>query len=122
MLETGARGLIPIKNCGLGCVLIKTEIFKKLEEPWVQIGQMDKEGWSDDIHFFNRVTALGYEMFCDLEVQCGHVGQLIMWPKRNADGSWSTVYDTQGVQAVQIHQLSFAEFEAEVNKHKAGAK
>ena len=125
MLSKGQNGLIEIQNAGLGCVLIKTEVFKNLEEPYVQIGQMDKEGWCDDIYFFNRVRALGFKMHCDLTVRAGHAGQLIVWPTQDKDGNWFTIYDTQGAQAIQINQLTMAEYEGQVNEQKkmlAGVK
>src|SRR5678815_1954242 len=38
-LTPEVKGLIPIVNCGLGAVLIKTEVFKSFSDPWVTLGE-----------------------------------------------------------------------------------
>ena len=120
MLSKGENGLIPITNAGLGCALIKTSVLEKMEKPWVRIGQLDKSGWGDDIDFFNRMRKESTtDLWCDLTVRAGHVGQLTIWPDTDAEGNWCSVLDTQGAQAVRIPQLTFAQYEAFANKQKA---
>lgn len=93
-LEDHVEGLLPITNCGLGCVLIKTEVFRKLEEPWVRLGEIQKDGWCDDIGFFNRVREAGFELFCDTEVKAGHITSLCVYPNRT-NGKWYSEYRHQ---------------------------
>lgn len=111
--ELSEEGLIPIKNCGLGCVLIKTEVLKKLlpfnvkqtdataPPAWVTLGEAVPDHWCDDTVFFNRCTELGIEMFCDLSVKVGHMGQVTIWP-RYEDGKWLTVYDVGGKDNIKF--------------------
>lgn len=93
-LTPDKQGLIEITNCGLGCVLIKTDVFKKLSPPWVRLGEIEKDGWCDDIGFFNRVTEAGFKMYCDLDVPVGHMNSLILWPTKTPQG-WFTEYKSE---------------------------
>ncbi len=93
-MEGHVDGLLPITNCGLGCVLIKTEVFRKLEEPWVRLGEIEKDGWCDDVGFFNRVREAGFELFCDTEVRAGHITSLVVHPNK-VNGKWFSEYRHQ---------------------------
>ena len=56
-----------------GCLLIKREVFNKIPKPWFFHGTEERpEG--DDIHFCNKATANGYELFIDGSLKVGHVG------------------------------------------------
>lgn len=96
-LEDGENGLIPIVNCGLGLCLIKIEVFKALEEPWIRLGETEKDHWGDDIGFFNRVREKGFKLYCDLSVTAGHMCQVVVKPVYDEKlGKWFTAYDTGG--------------------------
>lgn len=103
-LEGNESRLIPIVNCGLGFVLIKTEVFKNLEKPWVRLGELDPQEWCDDIGFFNRVRNAGFELYCDTECRVGHIGTMIVWPVYK-DGAWYTGYDTGGKGMISTPQI-----------------
>ncbi len=95
-LEDGKEGLVEVVNFGLGCALIKTEVFEKLgESNWVRIGQLNSQEWNDDIDFFNRCRAAGFKLYLDQNIRCGHMCTATLWPEYR-DGRWMTVYDTQG--------------------------
>lgn len=78
-------------NAGLGAVLIKTEVFKNLEKPWVRLGEIIKDGWCDDVGFFNRCRAAGYDIYCDLNAPVGHMTTVTLWPEKHGD-KWFTNY------------------------------
>jgi len=99
--KDGEKGLIEIVNCGLGCVLIKTDVFRKMERPWVTLGELTKDDWCDDISFFNRAQKAGFKMYCDLDCLVGHMASLTVWPKY-IDGKWHTAYDTTGESQVSF--------------------
>lgn len=90
-LTKGLKGLVKGVNAGFGAVLISTEVFRKMEEPWVRLGELDKDGWCDDVGFFNRARAVGYDIWCDLDAPVGHMTYNIIWPE-NVDGVWYTNY------------------------------
>jgi hypothetical protein len=90
-LTPNKTGLVPIVNCGLGIVLIKIEVFKAMQKPWITLGEIDKDGWCDDISFFNRARRAGFEMYCDLNVTAGHMVNPVAWPVYE-NGQWTTQY------------------------------
>lgn len=107
-LDNNEKGLIEILNCGLGSCLIKTHVFKAIEEPWIRLGELEKDHWCDDIGFFNRVRAKGFKIHCDLDCPVGHVASMIIWPDR-VDGKWMTVYDTSGKGRVSFPAINAKE-------------
>ena len=88
--------LVPAANMGFGCVLIKTEVIRALEEYapyWVTLGEITKDGWCDDVAFFNKVRNKGIEMFCDTSVVAGHMTTVSIFPKY-INGNWYTEYQS----------------------------
>ncbi len=90
-LKKELKGLVKGVNAGLGAVLIKSEVFKKLEPPYVRLGEIDKDGWCDDVGFFNRCRAAGYDIWCDLNAPVGHMTYMTIWPEIHED-EWYTNY------------------------------
>jgi hypothetical protein len=91
-LTPDVEGLVEITNGGLGCVLIKTEVFKKMERPWVTLGELIKDGWCDDVAFFNRARKAGFRIYLDTECKVGHMMSVNIWPEKAPDGNWYTSY------------------------------
>ena len=64
----------PIRGCGFGCVMTSVHL---LRDVW------DKQGnaftplpWAgEDISFCHKVNQLGYKIWCDSSISCGHIGQ-----------------------------------------------
>lgn len=105
-LTKGLKGLIPIVATGFGFLLMKTSIFSKLEKPYVRLGELDPEQWCDDMGFFNRVRKAGIKAHCDLDCWIGHMGSMIIRPKRREDGTWYTGYDTAGSGILESPQIA----------------
>jgi len=84
-------GLVEGVNCGLGCVLIATRVFEKMERPYVRLGELEQDEWCDDVGFFNRVKKAGFKVFCDLDCPVGHMTNLTIWPEK-VNGVWLTNY------------------------------
>ena len=97
--------LRPIVAAGLGFLLCKTEIFAKLEKPYIRLGELDPEQWCDDIGFFKRVREAGIQSYVDTEVRVGHMGTMIIWPTLDEKGKWNSMYDTSGQGGVNIPQF-----------------
>lgn len=105
LLETD-KGLKKIVAAGFGFVLMKTEFLKKMERPWVRLGELDNQEWCDDIGFFNRARKYTEDIYCDMDCLVGHMGTMIIWPSRNEKGEWLTGYDTNGkgmIHTPQVH-------------------
>jgi len=61
---------VQVDAVGFGCVLVKTEVFKKLEMPFFVF--TSKQG--EDIHFCRKAINAGYKIVVDTKVLCGHIG------------------------------------------------
>ncbi len=108
-LVPNEHGLIKIENCGLGCVLIKIEVFRKVEAPWVALGQLDPENWCDDFYFFRKAQEAGFNLYCDLTVKVGHLGYHIVTPHYDTEtNEWFTTYNTFGTGLVSIPTPQFS--------------
>lgn len=66
----------PVDGCGFGCVLTSTKLLKHV---WDEYGPaFTPYPWaSEDISFCHRVNQLGYQIYCDSSVSCGHIGQFV---------------------------------------------
>ena len=69
--------LFEVDAAGMGCMLVKTKVlkdiagyYKTIFEPQNLIGE--------DIAFCQRAKKLGYEVWCDSRIKCGHVGVSII--------------------------------------------
>lgn len=97
--------LVEVVSAGLGCCLIKTSIFSKLEKPYVRLGEIEVDHWCDDLGFFKRVREANIKIYCDLSVQCGHMATVIIRPEYK-DGAWFTTYDTHGTSKVSFPSVN----------------
>jgi hypothetical protein len=70
--------LFECSGIGTGCMLIKTEVFTKIEEPWFKTidnppdGQKVLEIATDDLYFCQKVTDAGFKILADGSVLCVH--------------------------------------------------
>lgn len=104
-LNANEPRLKEVVAAGLGYCLIKTDVFRKLEKPWVRLGEIDSQEWCDDIGFFKRVREAGFKIFCDMECLVGHMGTMVIWPQKK-DGLWYTGYDTSGRGMISTPQIN----------------
>ena len=69
-------GLIEIDGCGFGCVLVKSEIFRKMEYPhfFYKSALDHKNTVSEDNYFCAKAKSIGYKIYADTNIQCQHIG------------------------------------------------
>tara|TARA_Y100000310_G_scaffold345757_1_gene469340 strand:- start:1375 stop:2073 length:699 start_codon:yes stop_codon:yes gene_type:complete len=67
-------GLIKIKACGLGCILIKRNVLEK-----IKFRLNEKENTYDDIPFCADVVSNGFDLFGDANVKCKHIIENMDW-------------------------------------------
>jgi hypothetical protein len=63
------------EGLGFGFVLIKTDVFRKIEKPWFffqDLGNNDFEG--EDYYFFTKAIKTGYDVWCDPTIAMKHIG------------------------------------------------
>lgn len=72
--------LVKADGVGMGCTLIKADVFRNMEEPWFKTvpGHSDDMKWTtpsmtEDIYFCRKAKDAGFEVIVDTGVQCGHV-------------------------------------------------
>lgn len=104
-LDDSDEGLIPVVAAGLGCLLIKVEIFSKLEKPYIRLGELDAEQWCDDIGFFKRLRDINIKTYCDLNCQVGHKSSVTIRPHK-VNGKWYTSYAAYSNEVVTFPQVS----------------
>jgi len=92
MLRRQGSNLIPIEEgtylpgslvecdaIGLGCVLIETDVMRKIGAPWFQWTESYLMGGvSEDFAFSEKVKEAGFKIFVDTSIVCRHSG-LIKW-------------------------------------------
>ena len=116
----GQTGLVEVTSTGLGCILIKTDVFRAMQEDcepvtisseskevmcydWIRLGELTRDHWCDDIGFYRRARAKGFKLFIDLDIEVGHMVTMTVWPKYE-DGVHHIVYDSDGRGAVKMPQ------------------
>lgn len=79
-----ADELEPVVACGTGAMLISTEVFRNMEEPWFPYGVH-----SEDMIFCQKAIDLGYEIFVDTHeyARVGHITTTKVWPTK-IDQEW----------------------------------
>ena len=69
-----------IEGCGFGCVLTATHILKAVllnkETCFTPILQ-----YGEDIAFCFRCREMGYKLYCEPSVVCGHIGHITIYPE-----------------------------------------
>lgn len=71
---------IRITGVGMGCTLIKTDVFRKVSEPWfetskrlaIEDGVLTKYSSTEDIPFCEKAVEAGFRIYVDTAVQCKH--------------------------------------------------
>lgn len=78
---TEKTGLHSVYAVGMGCMLTKTSVFKRLSKPWFDITwDNNTESFiGEDLYFCDLAFNSGYEIFvdCDLSNEIGHHGSKI---------------------------------------------
>lgn len=68
-----------VSAIGMGCVLMKTRVFKQLKQPYFEFTWNEKDNnWlGEDFNLFKKISKLGYEVWVDnnLSTEIKHIGQ-----------------------------------------------
>ena len=74
---------------GTGAILIRREVFAKMEPPWFYYKPVENEfddtkleQVSEDYVFCENAKKAGFKIHVDGSLTCGHVGQFVVWPQR----------------------------------------
>jgi FkbM family methyltransferase len=71
-----APDLYEIAACGMGCTLVKSEVFRKIGYPqFVYHSALDhRQTYSEDVDFCEKARKVGYRIWVDSSVRCDHTG------------------------------------------------
>ena len=75
---------IEVHGGGMGCALIRTEVFRKMEYPWydwVNYGDANRGMLSEDLYFCVLCRNSGIKIHADVRVGCGHLFRYTQWPE-----------------------------------------
>lgn len=76
--------LVDVQGVGMGCMLIKTEIFKKLPKPWFEFGWSSKSNdhLGEDMLLCQKIASAGYTIKIDtvLSHELRHLGTWAFGP------------------------------------------
>ena len=74
---------IEVHGGGMGCALIRTDVFRELSYPWydwVNYGDANRGMLSEDLYFCSLCRANGIPIYADVRVGCGHLLRHVQWP------------------------------------------
>ena len=81
LVEAKGKGVIPIRSCGGGCLLIKRHVLEDvLEAPWFAFHYTDR-GLMDvgeDVFFGKKCAEKGIQLYAHMGVQCQHVKTTVL--------------------------------------------
>lgn len=67
------------KNIGTGVILIKTEVFEKIEKPWFNMTTYPNglTSMGEDYWFCGQARKAGYKIWCDPTIKIYHIGDYL---------------------------------------------
>lgn len=74
---------IEVHGGGMGCALIKTDVFRTAGYPWydwVNYGDANRGMLSEDLYFCVLCRNTGFKIYSDVRVGCGHLLRHVQWP------------------------------------------
>jgi hypothetical protein len=73
---TEKSGLHRVWAVGMGCMLVKAEVFKELPRPWFyhEYNKKDDNFSGEDIYFCNQAMHHGIDVFVDADIKVAHFG------------------------------------------------
>ena len=82
-MQDAGMGKIIVHGGGMGCAMIRTEVFTKLEYPWydwVNYGDANRGMLSEDLYFCQLCRIHKIPIYADVRVGCGHLLRHVQWP------------------------------------------
>lgn len=82
-MRDGGQYKVQIHGGGMGCAMIKTDIFRILKYPWydwVNYADEHRGMLSEDLYFCEKCKMKGIPLYTDTRVGCGHLMRYVQWP------------------------------------------
>jgi len=73
------NGPVEVAGCGFGCVLVKGEVFRKMEYPhfYYKSALDHRNTVSEDVYFCKKARDLGFKVWADTTIKCDHKGSTL---------------------------------------------
>lgn len=84
----GKSGLMPCDAYGGPGVVLRREVIETLGDPWFQCMPGKLETPHEDLWFFTRAKASGFQPLVDLDLTIGHITPASVFPHRFASGAY----------------------------------
>jgi hypothetical protein len=85
------NGLMRLVSGTGGGVLTRREVFEQVAPPWWAIGQFVPDMFWEDIYFYTKARAAGFDVWGDPNIRFGHDTMMTLWPHQREDGVWMTM-------------------------------
>jgi hypothetical protein len=96
-----SEGLQPVDYIGMGVMMVKREVFEKVEAPWFAIpySTIGNHYIGEDVFFCKKAREAGYEVLVDhdLSHQVKHIGTF----EYSHEGAWAMKEQVDGPQLIQ---------------------
>ena len=82
-LRDDGRYKVQIHGGGMGCALIKADVFRTIEYPWydwVNYADEHRGMLSEDLYFCEQCKRHGIPIYMDTRAGCGHLLRHVQWP------------------------------------------
>jgi len=85
--EIEGAGIFQIAACGMGCVLIKSDVFRKIKYPhfYYQSAIDHRNTISEDVYFCKKARENGFTVWADETIRCNHIGQTVYQVKEKTE-------------------------------------
>ena len=83
--EIDGRGIVEIAACGMGCCLLKGEVFRTMDYPhfYYQSAIDHRNTISEDVYFCKKARENGFTVWADGTIRCDHIGQTVFQVKQS---------------------------------------
>lgn len=113
------KGLVEIGGCGFGCVLINSDVIRKIEYPHFHyhVALDHKDTVSEDNYFCNKAREVGFQIFADTSLLVDHVGTVKFQVESDQEHA---AYPKQSVvdKALREHLQKISNMDLLPAKHK----
>lgn len=99
------NSIFPVAGAGMGCVMIKKEVFKQIQEPYFAFDH----GMGEDFYFFKKAHPM---MLCDTRIICKH------WNLMGVDIYSYINHNNLDTQDVKRVEMSESQVKKVLHEHK----
>jgi hypothetical protein len=72
--EVPQNSLFKCFACGTGAMLIKMDVFDRIDQPWFFYEMTPTLSMGEDVWFCRQAQRAGIEVWCSSEIECKHIG------------------------------------------------